>query len=332
MSSTNQLQFFRIDVNSNPQYNLAITPHVAGGNIITAVGGQYTRWNYNSDKSISSYYDPAYVIAPKNITKGSELYTLPKTTATYKEWTWNPSTKTFTLDANPQLMMTVDGATLADYKNVVLGDNTATYYQWNIVPASPNMPNISIATKSNPSLVISADAPTKGIPAPTPYIAPKTAKYTTWNYNNMQLLPIGTTKEIGIYNDTYGTFLDIVPSKTSPNYNSYIWTWNENEETFTNELTKKKMGVNDLKPKTIVGTKNPAYLKWIIICKGPSGGKHCQNTCVKFPELCGNGNIIPKTTDITAFGALSLFSSYSCSISCCLLLIVILTIYFMSKR
>ena len=266
------MQFFRIDVNSNPQFNLAITPHIAGGKIVAAVGGSYTRWNYNSsDKTISSYYDPAYVIASKAKTSGVHLEALAKTTKTtiYKKWTWNPSTKTFSLDASPNLIMTVDGSTLAEYKPIVLGDNTAVYYQWNVVLSSPNMPNISIAIKSKPSLMISANTPTTGIPAPTPYLAPKTAKFVTWNYTNMQLLPIGASKKIAIYSDAHGTFLGSIPAKSSPQYNSTIWTWDDNEGTFVHEPTKKKLGVNELTVTkhgtTTIGdtvtTKNPAYSK-----------------------------------------------------------------------
>ncbi|GAG29474.1 unnamed protein product, partial [marine sediment metagenome] len=182
-----QMNFFRIDISSNPQFNLAILDQINGGKIIANKGGSFTRWNYNTiDKTISSYSDPSYVIASKSATIiRSQLYSLDKTTAAiYKKWTWNPSTNTFTLDANPKLMMAVDG-TVAPSSPIVLLDNTAKYNKFNIVLPSPDMPNISIAPSTEPTLFISA----AHIPNCEQCLSlgDSASPFIIWNYENMVL-------------------------------------------------------------------------------------------------------------------------------------------------
>lgn len=280
----NPINFFRIDVSSNPTFNLVIMPTlVDGASIGISKGGSYTRWNYNNDKTISSWYNPSLVIATLATTANSPLYLKNGSTANiYKKWTWNPTTNTFTLDANPQLMMTI-GNNNTNYQPVILQNSTTGYNQFNIVLPWRDMSNISIGTFQNPSLLMSAY-----FTDPEPHLGLGTTDtpLITWNYSNMLLYASNNTSKFYAYGD--GLINTTLPSITSPYYNQYLWIWNDTDGTFINEFTKNKLGSANLTYGTHVNTDYVFYTQWMIICNKNSNFDDCQEWCGQFPKDCIN--------------------------------------------
>lgn len=119
-----------------------------GSNIIVSTSGTYNTWNYNSDGTISSTYDPNYIIVASGVTKPSAIILADTrvTGTTYSKWIYDPTNQTFTLSSGGPNNLMVINKSLTSGMNLIV-DTAGTYDQWKITyvppPPFPNIPNTS---------------------------------------------------------------------------------------------------------------------------------------------------------------------------------------------
>ena len=81
-------------------YVVVSTVFANGSNIIVAKSGTYDTWDYNSDGTISSTYDPSFIMAAEGVGVASNIIladTKQKTGISYATWKWDSANKSFTL-------------------------------------------------------------------------------------------------------------------------------------------------------------------------------------------------------------------------------------------
>jgi hypothetical protein len=108
-----------------------------GSNIIVDTSGTYNTWNYNMDGTISSSYDPYFIIAAKGVDSASDIILVDTriSGASYAQWLYDPIKQTFTLKSGGPNNLMVINKTLAPDMNLIVNTG-GSYNQWNIIPSS----------------------------------------------------------------------------------------------------------------------------------------------------------------------------------------------------
>ncbi len=129
------MKSIRIVSTENPAFDITVNIAIAKkAEIILSTGGTYDLWDYNGDGTISNVDNPDYIIVTLEKEAGSQLKLWDRPNASpYSTWTWNPTLKTFSLDANPKVVIGIEKNILKPYTPIKLLSASSPGTKWNIV-------------------------------------------------------------------------------------------------------------------------------------------------------------------------------------------------------
>lgn len=140
----NPMKNIKISPAKNPKLFVAVNGKFADkSNIIVDTSGTYDTWDYNSDGTISSTYNPNFIIAATGNSKVSDIILANKNSLSglYATWKWDSTNKSFNLvTGGTYNLMVIDKALAAGSQLIV--DTAGTYDQWITTTVPPSiLPN-----------------------------------------------------------------------------------------------------------------------------------------------------------------------------------------------
>ncbi|GAG21504.1 unnamed protein product, partial [marine sediment metagenome] len=137
----NPMKNIKISPAKNPKLFVAVNGKFADkSNIIVDTSGTYDTWDYNSDGTISSTYNPNFIIAATGNSKVSDIILANKNSLSglYATWKWDSTNKSFNLVTGGTYNLMVIDKALKPNMNLIV-DIAGTYDQWIITPVPSNI-------------------------------------------------------------------------------------------------------------------------------------------------------------------------------------------------